>query len=62
MIINHLYIQRLYLIAFAMRLNLELELSNHYYIENGLIFGVYHLKAKEEAAKPGVGINMSKEV
>lgn len=62
MIINHLYIQRLYLIAFAKMCNYELELSNNYYIENGLIFGIYHLKTKGEVGRPGLGISMSKEV
>lgn len=59
-ILNHLHIQRFYLVAFALSRRLELELSDHYYIREGLIFGVYHLSSGEP--RPATGISMTKEV
>lgn len=42
MTINHLYLQKLYLICFALKNDMKLDISQNYYEEpNGLIFGVY---------------------
>lgn len=48
------------MVAFALSRHLELELSDHYYIREGLIFGVYHLSSGEP--RPATGISMTKEV
>ena len=57
--INHIFLQRFYLVAYAMQNKLKLEISDHYYIENGLIFGIYQFFMEENVKKHVYGIKMS---
>jgi len=52
-------LQRFYLVAYAMQNKLKLEISDHYYIENGLIFGIYQFFMEENVKKHVYGIKMS---